>query len=61
MNKISTHTTEELGTMIRDEENKVRSFDLKLAGGAIKNVKEKKNARKTVARILTELNKRARA
>lgn len=61
MKKYKDATTEELVKSMHDEENNVRSFDMKLAGGTTKNVKEKKNARKTIAKIMTELNARARA
>ena len=61
MKKYKDVTTEELVKSMHDEENNVRSFDMKLAGGTTKNVKEKKNARKTIAKIMTELNARARA
>jgi ribosomal protein L29 len=61
MKKYKDVTTEELVKTMHDEENNVRSFDMKLAGGTTKNVKEKKNARKTIAKIMTELNARARA
>ncbi len=61
MKKYKDVTTEELVKTMHDEENNVRSFDMKLAGGTTKNVKEKKNARKTIAKIMTELNARSRA
>lgn len=61
MKKYKDVTTEELVKTMHDEENNVRSFDMKLAGGTTKNVKEKKNARKTIAKIMTELNARAKA
>lgn len=61
MKKYKDVTTEELVKTMHDEENNVRSFDMKLAGGTTKNVKEKKNAKKTIAKIMTELNARARA
>lgn len=58
--EIKDMKTEELTKKLHEEEIKVRNFDMQFTGNS-KNVKEKRNAKKEIARIMTELTKRARA
>jgi ribosomal protein L29 len=51
-------TPEELKKLFTEKQKAIQAFRFGSAGSKTKNVKEGKNLRKEVARILTELNSR---
>lgn len=52
-------TKEELHRMVSEHREKLRVFRFAMAGSKTKNVKEGHALRKDIARMLTELSKRA--
>jgi len=46
----------ELRTILKDKRNSLRDFRFKISKGKAKNVKEGRNLKKDIARILTALN-----
>jgi ribosomal protein L29 len=50
-------TNEELLKELEDLRNKVKEMRFKVSNGALKNVKDFKESKKKIARILTVLNK----
>jgi ribosomal protein L29 len=55
---IKNKSVEELKKMVSEKQEAIRKFRFDIAGSRIKNVKEGRNARKDVARMLTEINKK---
>lgn len=53
-------TVEDLNKLIAEKREAIRKFRFSIAGSKIKNVKEKLNLRKEVARMLTDLSMRKR-
>jgi ribosomal protein L29 len=56
---VKNKGTEELNKLLAEKQEVIRKFRFGTSGSRIKNVKEGGNAKKDVARILTELNKKA--
>jgi ribosomal protein L29 len=55
---FKTKTAEELNRLVADNRQKLQTFRFAMTGGKTKNVKEGRNLRKEIARILTEMNKK---
>lgn len=53
-------TDEELKEMLELKRKNLRLFRFGIAGSKIKNVKEGRDTRKEIARILTEINERTK-
>lgn len=49
----------ELAKLLEEKRSAVRQFRFDVTGSKVKNIKEGGNARKTVARIVTELSARS--
>ena len=56
MNEFNSKNTAELKKLLVEKRKALHDFRFAFAGGKVKNVKEGKNARKDVARILTAMN-----
>lgn len=56
MRDIKGKEKKDLIAMLAEKRAALRSFRFNIAGAKVKNVKEGRNLRKDVARILTELN-----
>lgn len=54
-NAIQKLSAEEMKKALAENRTKVREFRTAMTGGATKNLREAKNARRTVARILTAM------
>lgn len=50
----------ELRKKLTEQQEKLRLFRFSIAGGKAKNVKESRNTRRDIARLLTEINLRQR-
>jgi ribosomal protein L29 len=55
--ELSSKTKDELVKMIEETRKRIEEVRFKAASGGIKNVKELREDKKNVARILTALNK----
>jgi len=55
---FSNKSIKELQTMISEKRNALRNFRFSVSGSNARNVKEGKNTRKDIARILTILNEK---
>jgi len=53
---LKNKTEKELIALINKDRGKLRNFKFGIAGSKIRNVKEGRNIRKDIARILTEIN-----
>ena len=58
MSSYKYKTEKELIKELSEKRFSIRNFRFGMAGSKIKNVKESRNNRKDIARILTELNNR---
>ena len=58
MADISKKTEQELDKELTEKQKALRLFRFSVARSKIKNMREGRNFRKDIARILTELNKR---
>ncbi|MDP6388055.1 MAG: 50S ribosomal protein L29 [Candidatus Pacebacteria bacterium] len=58
MKDLKSKNEKELDKEIREKREKLRAFRFGIAGSKVRNVKEGKNLKREVARILTELNAR---
>jgi len=56
--ELNDKTKEELEKMVKEEKEKLRQLKFDLAAGKVKNIKEIRQIRKDVARILTRINKK---
>lgn len=56
--EIRAKSTQELKEMYEDLTQKLRDLNFKLASGQLKDVREVRKAKKTIARILTVLKER---
>lgn len=56
MSDIKGKTSKELVKLLLEKKNALQAFRLGNAGSKTKNVKEGRNVRKEIARIMTELN-----
>lgn len=56
MNEINNKTKEELKHLLVEKRKALHDFRFAFAGGKVKNVKEGKNARKDIARVLTAIS-----
>ncbi len=56
---IKKLSDKELAKSLEEKRSAVRQFRFDIAGSKVKNVKEGANAKRAVARILTELNARS--
>ena len=52
-------TTEELSKELNELRNKIKEMRFKASSGSLKNVKELKESKKQIARILTIINNKA--
>jgi len=57
--EIKTQTNKELLKQLNDKREAIRGFRFGLSGSKTRNIREGRNFRKEVARILTELSSRA--
>ena len=58
MSEYANKSKEELQKTVTDNSAKLQAFRFAMAGSKTKNVKEGRNLRKEIARLLTELRKR---
>ncbi|PIT96872.1 50S ribosomal protein L29 [Candidatus Campbellbacteria bacterium CG10_big_fil_rev_8_21_14_0_10_35_52] len=58
---LKNKTEKELIILINKNREKLRNFKFSIAGSKIRNVKEGRNIRKDIARILTEINIRQKS
>ncbi|MFA5008980.1 MAG: 50S ribosomal protein L29 [Candidatus Paceibacterota bacterium] len=56
---LTKNTIEELSKELEDLRNKIKEMRFKASSGSLKNVKEFKESKKQVARILTIINNKA--
>jgi large subunit ribosomal protein L29 len=56
---LTKNTREELSKELEDLRNKIKEMRFKASSGSLKNVKEFKESKKQVARILTIINNKA--
>ncbi len=61
MTEITKKDTADLKKLLKEKREEVRASRFGVAGAAARNVKTQMNARREIARILTELNARAKA
>lgn len=54
-NELKKLSQAELEKLLKEERAHVRQFRFDITGSKVKNIKEGANAKKTVARVLTEL------
>lgn len=57
---ILKKTDQELQKALTEKREALRAFRFNVAGSKARNVKEGRDIRRTVARILTEINRRAK-
>lgn len=55
---LATKTKDELMKMIEEKRKRIEDVRFKAVSGGIKNVKELREDKKDIARIMTELNKK---
>ena len=55
---IKNKTDKDLQKDLNEKRESIRSFRFGIAGSKVRNIKEGKNSKKTIARILTEINSR---
>lgn len=58
MAELNTYSVEDLQKEIADKREALRKFRFEGAGSRTRNVREGRTLRKTIARLLTELNSR---
>ena len=58
MQDFKNKTEAELKTLLAEKHEALRVFRFGMSGGKIKNIKEGMNAKKDIARIMTEMNAR---
>jgi ribosomal protein L29 len=56
MSEFKNKTTEDLNKALAEKRKALSTFRFNISGSRTKNVKEGRNTRKDIARILTELN-----
>jgi len=56
MTDIKKKTAEDLKRLVSEKKEELRSFRFGLSGSKVKNIKEAKNTKKDIARILTVLS-----
>ena len=56
MKDLTSKTKEELEKDLRDKEESLRAFRFGIAGSKVRDVKDGRNLRKTIARIKTALS-----
>lgn len=59
MSEYKDKNEKELEKILSDKRTALRNFRFGVAGSKVRNVKEGKNVKKDIARIMTEQNKRA--
>lgn len=57
MEEIKIKSNKELNKLLSEKREALMNFRFKLSSGKAKNMKEGKNLRKEIAKILTKLNK----
>lgn len=55
--EVKNKSANELEKMLSEKRDAVRAFRFGVAGSRAKNVREGRNSRRDIARILTEMNK----
>ncbi|MSU56286.1 MAG: 50S ribosomal protein L29 [Candidatus Taylorbacteria bacterium] len=58
MTELKEKTVQDIGKLIADNRGKLQAFRFAAAGSKTKNVKEGRNLRREIARLLTELASR---
>lgn len=58
MKELNKKSIKDLQKLLLEKREELRDFRFKSAGSRTRNVREGRNARHTIARILTELNTR---
>lgn len=61
MTDLKKKSIKDLNKMLKESNEKLREFRFGSAGSKVRNVKDGNNLRKTVARILTEVNTRVQS
>jgi len=61
MSTFKEKNPSELKKVLQEKRDALRNFRFSVSGSKTRDVKEGKNIRKDIARILTELNRRANA
>ena len=59
MSELTNHSIEDMHKMIADKRESLRVFRFEGAGSRTRNVREGRNLRKEIARLLTEINSRS--
>jgi ribosomal protein L29 len=59
MKELTKKTAEELGVLLVEKQKALRDFRFSMTSSQVKDVKAGKNARKSIAQILTLLNQKA--
>ena len=57
--ELKQRTIEELKSILKQKEEKLSQFSFDLASGKVKNIREIKEAKKDIARILTIINSKS--
>ncbi len=60
MKDIAKKSEKDLNTLLKEKREELRTFRFGMAGGATRNTKTANHAKRDIARILTELNRRER-
>ncbi len=57
--ELKQRTIEELKSILKQKEEKLSQFSFDLASGKVKNIREIREAKKDIARILTMINSKS--
>jgi ribosomal protein L29 len=60
MKDIAKQDLKDLTTLLAEKREEVRTFRFGMAGGATRNTKAARTAKREIARIMTELTRRAK-
>ena len=58
MSEYKNKTEKEITNLLNEKRENLRSFRFSLSGGKSRNVREGRNTRKEIARLMTEVNSR---
>lgn len=58
MSEYKNKTEKEIAQLLNDKREALRNYRFSISGGKTRNVREGRNARKEIARLLTETNLR---
>jgi len=59
--ELTQKSIEELKELLKEKQEKLYQMSFDLSSGKVKNVKEIRGAKKDIARIMTEMNKKAKS